>query len=84
MTVKELFQKEGFSAIMTAMRNTHKHEPSTIDSASYKESYDELCNTVPEPNDGVVTFDVSPRDNGSHRIGSRCSPIMSKEITGSR
>ena len=79
MTVKELFQKEGFSAIMTAMRHTHKHEPSTIDSASYTESYDELCNTVPEPNDGVVTFDVSPRDKWE---SSHWLPLLANNVEG--
>lgn len=58
MTVKELFKSVEFMAIADALQCSLSSDKSVRDIASYKESYDILCNTEFEGKGGEVTFSV--------------------------
>lgn len=62
MTVKELFLKEGFDAIMEALRGTHRNDHSIEATALYKEAFDALCALEFSGEGGEITFDVTPRE----------------------
>ena len=60
MTVQELFNQIGFDAIMDALHNTHRNEPSIQHPAEYKQAFDNLSTLAFSGEGGEVTFDVTP------------------------
>lgn len=62
MNVQELFTQIGFDAIMDALRNTHRNEPSIQHPAEYKQAFDNLSTLAFSGEGGEVTFDVTPRE----------------------
>ena len=62
MTVQELFNQMGFDAIMDALRNTHRNEPSIKHPAMYKQAFDNLSTLTFDGEGGKVTFEVTPRE----------------------
>lgn len=79
MNVQELFQKFSFDDIAEALQNTHQHDESICDLASYKEAFDTLCNIKFEGKGGEVTFDVTPRE---HWFDEGSLPLLANGVEG--
>lgn len=79
MTVQELFRTFSFDDIVEALQNTHRHDESICDLASYKEAFDTLCHTLPSGEGGKVTFDVTPRE---HWFDEGNLPLLANGVEG--
>lgn len=81
MTVKELFKSVEFMAIADALQRTLSSDKSVRDIASYKESYDILCNTEFDGKGGKVTFSVYSDGVLADGVeGDLWSNIVGKEV----
>ena len=79
MTVQELFRTFSFDDIVEALQNTHRHDESICDLASYKEAFDTLCHTLPSGEGGKVTFDVTPQE---HWFDEGNLPLLANGVEG--
>lgn len=79
MTVKELFNSLSFDEVISALRNTHRNEPSIKSVAAYKQAFDAIRLTEFEGKGGEVTFDVTPREKWFEPFSL---PLLASNVEG--